>query len=70
MNLHTQQYQPFFQKEGWTNTWIFVMGGDPTFFGSVAETTNLYLQHFKKGGKHRKEENKSLTKSQGSHKNS
>lgn len=21
------------------------MGGDPTFFGSVAETTNLYLQH-------------------------
>jgi len=31
------------------------MGGDPTFFGSVAETTNLYLQHFKKQKiKHRK----------------
>lgn len=24
------------------------MGGDTTFFGSGAETTNLYLQHLKK----------------------
>jgi len=46
-----------FLQKGRTNTWIFVMGGDPTFFGSVAETTNLYLQHCKKQKiKHWKEE--------------
>lgn len=39
------------------------MGGDPTFFGSGAETTNLYLQHLKKEKekeKEKKEGKKSL----------
>lgn len=39
------------------------MGGDTTFFGSGAETTNLYLQHVKKNKKGRKKRNKSLSMS-------
>lgn len=34
------------------------MGGDPTFFGSGAETTNLYLQHLKKEKEKEKKEGK------------